>query len=134
MGVGAGGDPLHPCPSSGPQDTLAVIQPSLVPGLGPDSPRVSTPRLVVPLGPGRLGTHGCRQVGTACRRQASLPACAGARPSRGSGASPAPKLACISFSPLLPGLPTSVHWLIPSPGPSQLWTQNSTHWGLSGHS
>lgn len=90
-GCGGRGRPLGTRAHSwaaGPQDISAVIQSSLVPGLGPDSPRVSTPWLVVPLGPERLGTHGSRQVGTASRRQASLPVRAGARPSWGSGASP----------------------------------------------
>lgn len=104
-GCGGRGRPLGTRARSwaaGPQDISAVIQSSLIPGLGPDSPRVSMPWLVVPLGPERLGTHGRRQVGTASRRQASLPVCAGTRPSWGSGASPAPKLACVSFSFAVP--------------------------------
>lgn len=133
-GCGGRGRPLGTRAHSwaaGPQDISAVIQSSLVPGLGPDSPRVSTPWLVVPLGPARLGTHGRRQVGTASRRQASLPVRAGARPSWGSGASPPPpKLACVSFSFAVPAPCTR------SPAHPLSWTLTGldSDLGAEGHS
>ena len=117
----------------GPQDTLAVIQPSLDPGLGPDSPRVSTPQLVVPLGPDvSAPTAADRSARPADARRLCQRAPAPGPPGVWSESCPEAGLRFVqSFAAPAPCIFSLDH---PLSGPSQLWSQNPTHWGLSGHS
>ena len=117
MGVGAGEDPLHPCPSSGcrPPGHLGCDSAQPRPGSWPRFTESQHAPAGGASGPGRLGTHGCRQVGSACRRQASLPACAGARPSW--GLERGPPRSWLAFRSVL-CRPSSLHLFT---GSSPLW-------------